>query len=328
MPKISVITPCYNGSKYLAQTVDSIRQQTLADFEYIVVDDGSTDDSAEIAARYASIDPRIQVIRKPNGGLATARNSGYLASSKSSEYLLFIDADDCLEPSALEVMTKYLDAHPEVGTAYCPVTFIDGSGRIKGPDEILDWSVVRYIPGRFGRIRRLLDSEPETPLKSIIGYFMIAPSACFMRRSVFDRTTLWDEDPNHYGAEDADMAIQMALLAPVHFVPQRLARYREHGANMSTDPRVFRVGLRHVQKKWWCGRQLTHEQKRAVREALLFNSLLSARFEFEGALKEISANRSGVEVTRKIFRGSRHVVKYAAGFVEDRGQRLIARATS
>ena len=106
-PKISIIVPVYNVERYLRQCIDSILAQTYTDFELLLIDDGSPDNSGTICDEYAQKDPRIRVFHKPNGGVSTARNMGI--DNAKGEYISFIDADDELYPNAYETMMKYIN---------------------------------------------------------------------------------------------------------------------------------------------------------------------------------------------------------------------------
>lgn len=107
---VSVIIPVYNTGEYLAGCVESVRGQTLADLEIILVDDGSTDGSGELCDRYGEKDPRIRVLHQANGGSTSARNAGLRASR--GEYVGFVDSDDWMEPGMYEGL---LDACVENG---------------------------------------------------------------------------------------------------------------------------------------------------------------------------------------------------------------------
>lgn len=100
MAEISVIVPVYNVEKYLPICLNSILEQTFCDIEVIVVDDGSKDSSSKICDEYAKNDARIQVIHKENGGLASARQSGFECAM--GKFIFFIDSDDCIHPETLE----------------------------------------------------------------------------------------------------------------------------------------------------------------------------------------------------------------------------------
>src|SRR5262245_56603663 len=112
MVLVSVIIPCYNQGRFLAEAIESIMVQVLPDVEIIVVNDGSTDNTAEVAAHY----PQVRYIYQQNQGLAAARNTGLRHST--GRYLVFLDADDRLLPEALIHNQKYLEARPECAFAF------------------------------------------------------------------------------------------------------------------------------------------------------------------------------------------------------------------
>jgi glycosyltransferase involved in cell wall biosynthesis len=98
--KISIITPCYNAEPYIARTIQSVQNQTITDWEMIIVDDGSNDNSADIIKDFASKDARIKLFQKENGGSASARNMGLALAQ--GEFIQFLDADDTIEPTKIE----------------------------------------------------------------------------------------------------------------------------------------------------------------------------------------------------------------------------------
>ena len=108
-PRLSVIVPIYNVEEYLPACLDSLAEQTLKDIEVVMVDDGSPDGSAAIAAKYAERDTRFRLIRKENAGLGAARNTGIENISPESEFLTFVDSDDLIPPDAYRLMVTSLD---------------------------------------------------------------------------------------------------------------------------------------------------------------------------------------------------------------------------
>lgn len=106
---VSVIVPVYNVQPYLDRCIRSILAQTYENWELILINDGSTDDSPRICDRYAQADPRITVIHKPNGGLSSARNAGLDAAS--GKYICFVDSDDYIEPNLLERTVSIMEDH-------------------------------------------------------------------------------------------------------------------------------------------------------------------------------------------------------------------------
>lgn len=109
-PRVSVVLPCYNGERYLREAIQSILDQTLADFELIVVDDGSTDGSPAILADMARADPRIRIVTQANGGIVAALNAGI--DHARGPYIARMDADDVSFPDRLAFQAKWLDDHP------------------------------------------------------------------------------------------------------------------------------------------------------------------------------------------------------------------------
>jgi glycosyltransferase involved in cell wall biosynthesis len=124
MPTVSVIIPAYNVADYLASSVQSVLDQTYADFEIIIVDDGSRDATAAVATAFK--DPRVRLVRQANRGLAGARNTGIRLARGT--YLAFLDADDLWHPDKLAAHVGLLESRPEVGVTFCQSAFIDDTG--------------------------------------------------------------------------------------------------------------------------------------------------------------------------------------------------------
>ncbi len=137
MPKISVVVPCYNAHRFLAETLASVRAQSVADVEIVLVDDGSNE--PQTLAMLADLPHDIVFVRKPNGGLSSARNAGFAAASGS--YVLPLDADDQIAPDMLERCAAILDADSTVDFVY---TRIDLFGDERG--------IVRKTWNRFEQL--------------------------------------------------------------------------------------------------------------------------------------------------------------------------------
>lgn len=124
--KISVVMPVYNGEKYLAKAVESILGQTFRDFEFVIVNDGSTDRSPQILQRFSEGDSRIRIISRPNTGIVGALNDG-LAAAKG-EYIARMDADDISYPDRLTIQLRHLEGHPEIVAIGSGVRMVDPAG--------------------------------------------------------------------------------------------------------------------------------------------------------------------------------------------------------
>lgn len=123
--KVSVIVPVHNAAAYLTRSIGALAEQTLASWEAICVDDGSSDNSLEVLGHLAETDPRIRVLHQANSGAAAARNRGM--EHARGEYVFFLDSDDFLEPHALETLTRLADESEAPFTIMGYLTYADGA---------------------------------------------------------------------------------------------------------------------------------------------------------------------------------------------------------
>jgi glycosyltransferase involved in cell wall biosynthesis len=127
LPKVSVVIPAYNAAHYVHRAVDSVLRQTFADFELLVVDDGSSDDTLAVLARYGD---RLRVLTQRNGGPAAARNHGL--SEARGEYVAFLDADDHWLPEKLERQIQMMEQRPDVGFCSTATEVVNVAGEYVG----------------------------------------------------------------------------------------------------------------------------------------------------------------------------------------------------
>ena len=119
--RVSVLIPCYNAGAYLRQTLESVLAQTFQAFEIVLVDDGSTDDSAAIAKEF----PRVRYVQKTHSGISATRNRA--VQEARGEFVAFLDADDLWHPEKLQKQVAYLDANPHCQMVHCHAkNFFDG----------------------------------------------------------------------------------------------------------------------------------------------------------------------------------------------------------
>ena len=123
---VSIITPCYNGEKYISETIESVIAQTYPNWEMIIIDDGSKDNSLKIAMEYAQKDNRISVFQQPNGGSASARNNGIRRSN--GQYIALLDADDLWLPDFLENQISFMIEKNAI-CVYCSYNRIDENSK-------------------------------------------------------------------------------------------------------------------------------------------------------------------------------------------------------
>jgi len=212
--RVSLIIATFNHARFLGAAIDSALAQTLGAVDVIVVDDGSTDDTPAVLARYAG---RVRVLRQPNRGLAAARNAG-LAAARGT-YVAFLDADDVMAPTKLAAQLEMLERSPTIGWTYCDVLI-----------ETVATRTTVTASERFGYGARALDGWLFPEL--IHGNFIpaIAP---MIRRTALDAAGGFDERLT--ALEDWDMWLRLSLIAEARYMPAVLVTYRIRPGGMSED---------------------------------------------------------------------------------------------
>ena len=204
MTRVSAIIPAYNGAATIAEAIDSALAQTYPELEVIVVNDGSTDDTAGVLRNYKG---RAKVIDRPNGGIAAARNTGVAVAS--GEYLAFLDCDDIWIPTMVERAVAVLDADSNCVLAYSNCAVVDSDGHDLHSALIGDG--VNHAPSLDEMLSRL---------------WPIMPSAVVMRRATFDACGGFSEEFRSYGFEDVIFWLRARELGPFHYLPECLVKWR------------------------------------------------------------------------------------------------------
>ena len=209
-PLVSIVIPAYNAAKYIGETLESVRAQTFRDYEIIVVDDGSRDNSIGAAARFGG----VICTRQSNRGAAAARNIGiHLARGK---YVAFLDADDLWLPRKLEKQMAYCEANPGTQWIYSDALVFD--------------SYTDRVVCRIGNRVQLHQGDVLHPL--LLRSFI--PSATpVVKRDVLYETGLFNESPDRRMAEDWCLWLRLARRHPLALIDEPLARIRLHGENSS-----------------------------------------------------------------------------------------------
>lgn len=217
-PLVSVVVPAFNAAKTIHETLQSISQQTYRPLEVVVVDDGSTDETAAIARAHSLGDPRFRVVSKPNGGVASARNEGIRLTR--GEFVAFIDADDLWHPTKIAKQMKTLsEGGPDMALVYAPFRLIDARGIvIASPHKygVNGWVVYRHF------------------YTNLVGN----GSALLVRRKVLEEVGGFDLWLREQGAEGCeDLLLQLRIAARYRFgeVSEYLVGYRKLPDNMSSN---------------------------------------------------------------------------------------------
>jgi glycosyltransferase involved in cell wall biosynthesis len=223
MPKVSVVIPAYNAITYLPEAVDSVLRQTYTDFEALIIDDGSSDQTADWASQIA--DSRVKLISQENKGLPGARNTGIIQAQ--GEYIAFLDADDLWTPTKLEKQVHCLENNPTVGLVHTWMLLVDEHGKSTG---------------------RVMKSNAEGDAwKQVVEKNVIACPSVMVRRYCFETVGLFDR--NLRSIEDWDMWIRIAARYPFAVIKETLAYYRQLPSSMSKNCQVMEQAFRIVIEK-------------------------------------------------------------------------------
>lgn len=228
---VAVIVPAYNAAAYLKQAIESVQAQTSLPEEIVVIDDGSSDGTAEVAQALG-----VKVFSRSNAGVSAARNFGIKMTK--CEWIAFLDADDVWEATKLERQLLATDVYPQAGLVASDFCQFNDQGKIVQP-SFLGQS------GRYGTIvkEKLGDSLSivQEPAYGFIkgGYFLL-PSSVLVRRSLVHRAGFFNERLNH--AEDLEFFLRVLKYTPILVVEEVLLRYRVHENNASNDRLKMALG--------------------------------------------------------------------------------------
>lgn len=205
-PKASVVLPVYNGEKYLAEAIESVLNQTFRDFELILLNDGSTDDSLKIMRHYQSIDNRCKIISRENKGLIYTLNEGIELSK--SEIIIRMDADDICVPDRFEKQIEFFEKYPDCVSVGSRIISMDEDGM-----HIRLWPLPLDHTGIDGQ--------------NIIGMSGgIAHPAAVFRKQAIQKIGGYDEKYKY--AEDLDLFLKLAEIGKLANIEKPLLYYRQH----------------------------------------------------------------------------------------------------
>ena len=223
MPKISVIIPTYNRGQYITQALESVLNQTFHDYEIIVIDDGSTDNTQEILKKFEG---KIISLRQDNQGISNTRNRGI--NESHGVYITFLDSDDFWAPDKLEEQVKILDAYPKVGIVYARMPIINERGEKIGMKPA-------GVSGK--NFKELLEVWGDIPTSTVM-----------TRRDCFEKAGLFESPLEPM--EDIDMWIRIARFYDLYEIENKvLAYYRRHEEQITSKKTRVYNGLLRIYTK-------------------------------------------------------------------------------
>ncbi len=229
MANFSVVIPCYKQAQFLGQAIESVLNQTLPNIEVIVVNDGSPDNTDQVAREFGN---KIIYLAKKNGGVASARNYGL--KHAHGKMVLFLDSDDWIAPDMLEKHYTAALSHPERDVFYGDCTLTDVNGNPLG--------------------LQIMQPPPEDVFHWLLRQNRFPPCTITWRRDALDRHGIFLTERHYYGHEDWELLLRMAARkCKFLHIPGAFAYYRRHPASISLNPfsmwnsghAILKIALQH-----------------------------------------------------------------------------------
>lgn len=290
-PKVSVVVTTFNNKRYIAETVSSVLAQTFRDLEVIVVDDGSSDGTAELI--HGEFGDQVRYIYQENGGSAVARNAGIRIAH--GEFVAFLDGDDVSLPERLELQVEALDEHPEVGLVYSNIAVIDsqgGGGQARGGTS-------RYLSGPV--------------FEQIIIKNFIPFSTIMVRRDDLCAVGMFDETLR--SSEDWEMLIRLSRRTQFLYIDRPLVKYRVHqnskGAHIPDKQRAYQNIQRKIFSEYDLGPSTSRLRRRS--DATLKLSLAALSLRYGHPVKAVCYALSGALTSPMAVLSLRHEIASRLG---------------
>ncbi|MEA5512660.1 glycosyltransferase family A protein [Nodularia sp. UHCC 0506] len=227
-PMVTVIIPAYNAAEFLPATITSVQQQTFSDWELLIINDGSTDDTVAVIRQYQETDHRIHLIEQINQGVSTARNLG-IAKSKG-EIIAFLDADDQWLPDKLQQHLQQFQSHPQLGVSFAQVEILNQTGEPTG--QVSSSRLINLKP------EHLLSENPTTTTSNWV--------VC---KEVFAQVGGFSPDMSY--SEDLEWLLRVICTGvwEIAGINQVLTRYRTSSAGLSANLYRMEAGWNQLVQK-------------------------------------------------------------------------------
>jgi hypothetical protein len=228
-PTVSIIIPCYKQAHFLPVTLASVQSQTLTDWECLIVDDGSPDETETVAKTWLGKDVRFRYLRKENGGLSSARNFGIHYAK--GHFVQFLDSDDVILPKKLQIQVEQLADGPSHSLSFCDYTRGCADDIYKAPNP-----PAPYLPPILDETTSIYELVADWETRLSI------PAHCFLfNRVFFDEGIAFDEALTNH--EDWDCWVRIFYKSrDIKFCPEKLAIYRYHAESMCRNLTKMRDG--------------------------------------------------------------------------------------
>lgn len=297
MPSIGIVIPAYNAEKYISETLSSISKQTFQNFECIIVNDGSTDRTLDIAKSHSLVDSRFRVITQNNQGPCVARNTGLMKLSPNIKYVTFMDADDIYRSHALKTLFSAIENNPKYIGVYGLAEFIIEPGTQFHKRSFADECRIR-IDCASGFPKRLSIHQPTSFSSIITTSTMFPPGRVLARKETY--LTLGGFDESMKYAEDWDLLTRMSRYGDFYFINDVILEYRRHSSNLGMSPKVSRA-CKKLQVRTFYSQKNSPKHKELVRKGWRVTQILDAQNRVKRIKRSFHNNLRLVRMTYQEF---------------------------
>lgn len=286
--RIGVVIPAYNAGPWLKKALDSVAANLdYVPFEVVAVDDGSSDDTASVGEAYAASDSRFRLIRKENGGPGSARNRGFQELSPEVDAVIFLDADDELEPHALGALRRALETSPRAVAVYGAARYIGRNSERVREGQAEGWHYDRHrVDG--DQLSPCAPDEPSTLEVMAVRNAITSPGQALIRRSVVAQLGGFDTELR--GHEDWHFWVRATLVGELQPIHDVLLNYRDHGASqISKNARKMRRDRKLAVEK--LSRELPADQAACLAEGQRLSHRLLGQYWAGWAISSFKAGK-------------------------------------
>ena len=249
-PEVSIIVYVRDGASTVGRTLDGIRGQDFEEWECLVVDDGSSDQTQSVVRRIAETDRRFIHVGQELAGISKAKNRGFLESTPAAPYVAFIDAGDVWTPDALSLLKGCLEMNPSAVGAYARYAIVEDVGGASPPNVRLFYE--RRLGFKNGEMVEFANDETSS-FESLIWTPFASPSGLFvMRRTGYEKVGLYD--PQFLDCHQWDMALRLSRVAPFQFVDRLLLHRWDSGREPEPSGRNVSAEVRRLRRKTFYSR--------------------------------------------------------------------------
>jgi glycosyltransferase involved in cell wall biosynthesis len=228
VPRVSIVIPTYNRASLIGEALHSVQAQTFQDFEIIIADDGSTDNTAQVVQQFG--ESSIYIPLPHRGQPAATRNGGLRVAT--GEFIAFLDSDDVYFDHKLAAQVAAFDAHPEVGVVYSDGIYFRDT-----------------LSQPIGHVQTGLPSPSGNVFAELLRGNFLAPPIVLIRKTCLDSIGWFDEHPRYILVEDYDLWLRLATQYPFLYAPGNVAAIRRHSGNSSAHVATLRQRTLHVLEK-------------------------------------------------------------------------------